>query len=382
MREAILQLGAHRRIVADQVARNQQQVQEVQAPRAALQVFVDTDDRPQLVAQERREIRARIVAKLLQPLMQFGAAPENLLARHLAKAAAVSLPIPAPPGAKRDQHRLERVVVAPAHRLQPRRLGNRLRDRVEAPRQPVVGLSEFGKFAQRFDLRDDRVDLGVALEWRMPPRRIEVPPVQQLERRAARDRARSRALRQIAPPQQAAHSLARIVQHPLEPSFERGVEHLARNVLGRDFEHRIDPRFHRPLPQQVGAKRMNRSYACFFELLERLVEAQPRFAQKFGAMARTFDFAAQPQLQLAGRLLGERHRDDPRQLAAPRSDHRHDSIHQRRGLARTGGGLDYERDAEVVANPIAHRLVGYDGIGHGVSASRAAGSAARAALSV
>ncbi len=120
---------------------------------------------------------------------------------------------------------------------------------------------------------------------------------------------------------------------------------------------------------------MNRSYACFFQLLERLVEARARIAQKFGVMARTFNFAAQPQLQLAGRFLGERHRDDPRQLAAPRPDHRHDSIHQRRGLAGAGGGLDYERDAEVVANPIAHRLVGYDCCVHRVSASRAAAEA-------
>src|SRR5208283_2944914 len=158
-----------------------------------------------------------------QPLVQFGAAAENLFARRLAKTAAVSLPGPAPPAAKRNQHRLERVVVAPAHRLQPRRLGYGPRDRVEALGQPVVLLSEFGKFAQRFDLRDDRVDLGVALEWRMPPRRIEVPPVEQLERSVARDRARPGALRKIAPAQQTAHPFARTVQHPLEPSVERGV---------------------------------------------------------------------------------------------------------------------------------------------------------------
>ena len=194
----------------------------------------------------------------------------------------------------------------------------------------------------------------------MLPGRIEVAPVHQLERRAARNRTRPRARRQIAPTQQPPHALARIVQDFFEPSLERGVEHLARNVLGRDFEHRIDVRLHRPLAQQVGAKRMNRSDPRFFELLQRQVETRARLAQRFGVLARAFDFGAQPQLQLARRLFGERHRDDSRQLAASRPDHRHDSIHQRRGLAGARRRLDHQRDVEVVANPIAHRLVRYD----------------------
>ena len=188
-----------------------------------------------------------------------------------------------------------------------------------------------------------------------------------------RDRARPGARRQIAPPQQPAHPLARLVEDSLEPSLERRVEHLARNVFGRDFEHRIDARFHRPLAQQVGAERMNRSDPRFFELLERQVETRAPFARRFRALARAFDFGAQPQLQLARRLLGERHRDDSRQLAAPRPDHRDDSIHQRRGLAGARRRLDHERDVEVVANPIAHRLVGYDSRireRHGISRSR------------
>ena len=164
--------------------------------------------------------------------------------------------------------------------------------------------------------------------------------------------------RQIAPAQQPAHPLARIVQHPLEPSLERGIEHFARDVLGCDFEHRIDARLYRPLAQQVGAKRMNRSDPRFFQLLERQVETRSAFAQRLCELARAFDFGAQPQLQLARRFLGERHRDDPRQLAAPRPDHRYDSIHQRGGLAGARCRLDHERDVEIVANPIAHRLVG------------------------
>src|SRR5580658_8130382 len=258
MREAMLQLGAHRRIVANEVARDQQQIEEVEPPRAALEVLVNADYRPQLVAQQRREVRARVVAKFLQPLMQRGAPPENLVTLDLAKAATVSLPVPMPARAKSDQHGFERVIVAPAHRFQPRRLVYRLGDILEALRQPILVLAELAKFAERFDFRDYRVDFGIARERRMLPGRIEVAPVHQLERRVPCDLTRPGARRQIAPPQQPPHALARLVEDTLEPSLERRVEHLVRNVFGRDFEHRIDARLNRPLAQQVGTKRMNR----------------------------------------------------------------------------------------------------------------------------
>src|SRR5580704_17339544 len=102
VREPILQFGAHRRVVANEVARDQQQVEEVQPSGAALQVLVNSNDRPQFVAQQRREIRACIVAKLFQPGAQLGTSAKNFLALDFAEAAAVSLPIPAPPGAKGD----------------------------------------------------------------------------------------------------------------------------------------------------------------------------------------------------------------------------------------------------------------------------------------
>ena len=114
---------------------------------------------------------------------------------------------------------------------------------------------------------------------------------------------------------------------------------------------------------------MNRADARLFELLECEVEARARYARRFCILPRTFDFSAQPELQFAGRLLGERHRDDSRQLPASRPDHRHDSIHQRRGLAGARRRLDYERDIEIVANPIAHRLVGNDRGSHGIARS-------------
>ena len=72
-------------------------------------------------------------------------------------------------------------------------------------------------------------------------------------------------------------------------------------------------------------------------------------------LARALDLGAQPQLQLAGGLLGERHRDDAIELGAPARDHRDDPADQRGGLAGAGRGLDHQRGIEVVADAIAHR---------------------------
>ena len=76
------------------------------------------------------------------------------------------------------------------------------------------------------------------------------------------------------------------------------------------------------------------------------------------SLARALDFGAQPQLQLAGGLLGEGHGDDSVELGAPARERRDDPADQRGGLAGAGGGLDEERGVEVVADAVAHALVG------------------------
>ena len=77
-----------------------------------------------------------------------------------------------------------------------------------------------------------------------------------------------------------------------------------------------------------------------------------------GVAARAFDLGAQPELELAGGLLGEGHRDDSAELGAPARQHRDDPVDQRGGLAGAGRGLDDERGVEVVADAIAHALIG------------------------
>ena len=58
--------------------------------------------------------------------------------------------------------------------------------------------------------------------------------------------------------------------------------------------------------------------------------------------ARALEPLAQPQLQLAGRFLGERHRDDLADLRAARGEDADDPLDQLRRLAGAGRGFDDE----------------------------------------
>ena len=99
---------------------------------------------------------------------------------------------------------------------------------------------------------------------------------------------------------------------------ERLVEQPLGLRLGQDGEQRIDARFDRPLAQQLGAEAVDGADVRFFERLQRLVRARSRSALR-RLRPRDVERLAQPQLQLAGRLLGEGHRDDVVDLARARS---------------------------------------------------------------
>ncbi len=269
--DAPLQLGAHGGVVAHQVAGDQQQVDEVEHAGALLGLFVVADDRPQLVAQKRREVGAGGVAKAHEPRLQRVAPRHHLGARERAEILAPPLPSPTPVVAaqQREQRGLERVVVAPAHGLQARRLVDRTGDFVERLAEPILWIDVLGERAERADLFDQRVDFGIAIERLMAPRRVEIAPLQKFPRRGADDRPRTFAVEALAPAQEAAQALARRGERLLEPAIEGALEQFAGHVVGRDLEHRIDARLDRTLAQQVGAKRMDRADARLLELGER-----------------------------------------------------------------------------------------------------------------
>jgi hypothetical protein len=73
--------------------------------------------------------------------------------------------------------------------------------------------------------------------------------------RAAQHLARLLAFR--SPSEDAPHALGRIGERCLEPALEGPVGKALSVVFSRDLEQRIDPRFHRPLSQEIAAKSVN-----------------------------------------------------------------------------------------------------------------------------
>jgi hypothetical protein len=70
-------------------------------------------------------------------------------------------------------------------------------------------------------------------------------------------------------------------------------------------------------------------------------------------MARLLDLGPQTELEFPCGLLREGHRDDVVARRSPRRDHRDDPAHERGGLAGAGRRFDYQRRAEIAANPVA-----------------------------
>jgi hypothetical protein len=62
-------------------------------------------------------------------------------------------------------------------------------------------------------------------------------------------------------PQDAPHSLGRVGERRLEPALEGPIGKALTFVFCHDFEQRIDPRFHWPLPQEVAAESVNGAHA-------------------------------------------------------------------------------------------------------------------------
>ena len=88
------------------------------------------------------------------------------------------------------------------------------------------------------------------------------------------------------------------------------VEEARRGGLGQHLEERIDAGFDRPLAQQVGAEAVDGADVRLLETGQRVDRAACASPERGRGAARAIEPLAQPQLQLAGGLLGERHRDD------------------------------------------------------------------------
>src|SRR5438034_1800496 len=114
MREPLLQLAAHRRVVTQEIARDEEEIEKIQPPGAPLQLVIALDDRPELVAQLRREVGAGVVHERRERRRERVAARAQLRFREGPGRAAEPGPTPMLAAAEPDQVRLESVVVAAA----------------------------------------------------------------------------------------------------------------------------------------------------------------------------------------------------------------------------------------------------------------------------
>jgi hypothetical protein len=136
-----------------------------------------------------------------------------------------------------------------------------------------------------------------------------------------------------------------------------GAEHLAEQLVGlRVGQHReggIDARFDRPLTQQIGAERVDGADVRFFEVMHRGIEQAAGGGVGAGFRPRALELFAKTQLQLAGRLLAERDRDDLADRGASLGDQRDDASDQLGGLAGARRGLDDQRLVELAGDQLA-----------------------------
>ncbi len=185
-----------------------------------------------------------------------------------------------------------------------------------------------------------------------PPRPGVVPPFEQVAAGALQPVDRpglvivlAEVLLRLAP-QRPPDPLAGMIQLALDPVGEGLVVEPIRLALGEHGEGRVDPRLDRPLAQQVGTEAVDRADVRFLEPLDGAAEVRGLGARRRGRQPRVLQHFAEPQLQLAGGLLGEGHRDDLGNPGAAALDQPHDPPDQLRGLAGTGGGLDDQRLVE------------------------------------
>jgi hypothetical protein len=154
------------------------------------------------------------------------------------------------------------------------------------------------------------------------------------------------------------HAFRRIGHDVREPGIERAAENGLRLIVGCHREQRIDAGVDRPLAQEIGAQRVDGGDARPLQLLQRGLQARALLRRGERRRPLRLHPLADAQLHLARGLLGERHRDDLRELGPPLLEKGEDARHQDGGLPGSGGRLDNEGGVEILAEAFADLGVG------------------------
>ena len=359
--KAALELFPERGVVLEEVARLDEQVEEVQPSPALHREEVVLDHGLELALEVRRAVGAGPLPEVRERFLERVALREEL---HPGDAFAVGSASLAPAELEPRELVLEHVVVAlPADLLLGTELLHETPHVVEVLVEIVaVAVALVGLLGEEEHALHEIVDLSLPLERLDPPRGGEVPDVDEPEACVAK-LVDGPELAEHALAQQAAHARRRVRQRALEPPIEDAVVEPARLLLGCDLEARVDARLQRPLLQQVRAEAVDRADVRFLELEEPPVE--PRAHARVGELGtRPLELAPETELQLARRLLRERHRDEVAQLAPAALDDLDDPPDERGRLSRAGRGLDDEGLVELAPDRLTRVVVGQGGRTH------------------
>ena len=364
-------------VVANEVARAQQEVEEIEAPGARLERLVRIAERPQLLAQAGREVGRTGVESAFQLDLRVVAQREDRrffqLFREPPPPAA---PVPQPSAQELLQLGFEPVeIAAAARRLAPPHFGHESVDLGDRFRRPIVRpLRPRRELADRGQLRQRALERRRAVERIPPPGAVEIAVLDQIAPGLPQQLARRHVAGPDLAPQEAPYAFGRIADDALEPGFERLVEEPLLLFTGRDREYRIDPRLDRPLAQQVGAERVDGPDRRDLEHAERA--RQPPLFLRGALGTRRLQLGPEPQLHFARSQIRECYREDTVEGRVAEADQRDDARHQLGGLARSGGSLDHQRAGEIAADSLARCRVGERR--HGISRSLLSGTSASA----
>ena len=279
--KSLLQFPAHRRVGREQVARQDEQIEEIELARLLLRLLVGLDDAAQLAAKRGGELGVGAVEAALEALGFVAARRSRTSWREdalgLVEPLAGALPAPEPLPLELAERRLERVVVARLTALFAAIvLRDDARDLLQRLREPAVGEALRREVAELAELLEHPVDLGRTVDGGRLVKGREIALFDEVAAGFAERRARpvliALAGRAAEHARDAGHLFRLARERVLKPGGEGLVVEALLLVLGRDLEERIDARLDGTLAQDVGAERVNGPDARRLELLERVVE--------------------------------------------------------------------------------------------------------------
>ena len=359
-------------VAGEQIARAQQQVDEIERAGALLQSFVSRHNLAKLFAEERCEIGVGSGLERVEIRHQRFIGRPDLVA---ANRAAVRLLTAAARAAnvlvlrQVDDLRLPAVRIRFAEARHGRDVVTQLANRCGVEEQRVPRRRRRAREPRDLvHASEDALQVGVPCERVAPPRACKIAPFGQLAARPANPFDRpvvviAAVARPDAAPQRPPHAVRRMFQVVVQPGTKGLVEDALGARFGENLEQRIDASLHWPLAQEVGAEAMNRADVRFFQPLNG-VRQSALLGGVSRALTQTLEVLPDAQLQLAGRFLGERYRDDLLDTRAAAREHVQDSRHQLRCLAGAGRRFDDHSLVECLANQLTIDGVGQDE-GHG-----------------